>query len=139
MGIIKLILMFGFYLLSFGRMLCTPLMLFTEGATKNFVSESIFIWLLATYEFPLPPILWILGLVIIVGLWITIIMSSIMGIKNKKARRISILSIMVLAVFDCILPIIYSDITIKINSSIISAVIILLGVFCLLKKSKKAE
>lgn len=136
MKIFKVIIPLAFYLIALGRMAFTfMLVFFGIELYSGFESISIIIGLLALDGKHM--LLYMILLSLILGLWIMIILSSLIGIKSRKARYISVFSIIFLAVLDCVLPIIHSATKISIYSAITSVAVIALGVLYLLLLKKQ--
>lgn len=63
--------------------------------------------------------------------WVMVILLSIISIKSEKTLiPLSVFS-MILAIFDCVIPMVYSTIEAKIYAIVVSSAIILLNVFFL--------
>lgn len=115
------------YLANVVKIICTLMIPFTNGMTMYASSFSIIV-LLALFPDQILLATRMVLLSIVAILWILIIVMSIISIRNQKSRIIlSILSI-IMAIFDCVLPIIFSTMEAKIASLVLSLIIIALNV-----------
>ncbi len=115
------------YTANIVKLVCTLMIPFTNGITMYASSFSVLV-LLALFPDQILPAARLVLLSIVAILWILIIVMSIISIRNQKSRIIlSILSI-IMAIFDCVLPIIFSTTEAKIVSLVLSLIIIILNV-----------
>lgn len=115
------------YLANVIKIICTLMIPFTNGMTMYASSFSIIV-LLALFPDQILLATRLVLLSIVAILWILIIVMSIISIRNQKSRIIlSILSI-IMAIFDCVLPIIFSTMEAKIASLVLSLIIITLNI-----------
>ena len=115
------------YLANVVKIICTLMIPFTNGVTMYASSFSILV-LLALFPDQILLTTRLVLLSIVAILWILIIVMSIISIRSQKSRIIlSILSI-IMAIFDCVLPIIFSTMEAKIASLVLSLIIITLNI-----------
>ncbi len=115
------------YLANVVKIICTLMIPFTNGMTMYASSFSILV-LLALFPDQILLATRLVLISIVAILWILIIVMSIISIRNQKSRIIlSILSI-IMAIFDCVLPIIFSTMEAKIASLVLSLIIIALNI-----------
>ena len=112
------------------KLFCTALIPFTQGATM-YISSISLVTLLALFPDQIAIGLRLALISAVVFSWVMVILLSIISIKSKKTLiPLSVFS-MILAIFDCVIPMVYSTIEAKIYAIVVSSAIILLNVFFL--------
>ena len=112
------------------KLFCTALIPFTQGATM-YISSISLVTLLALFPDQIAIGLRLALISAVVFSWVMVILLSIISIKSEKTLiPLSVFS-MILAIFDCVIPMVYSTIEAKIYAIVVSSVIILLNVFFL--------
>jgi hypothetical protein len=112
------------------KLFCTALIPFTQGATMYLSSISL-VTLLALFPDQIAIGLRLALISAVVFSWVMVILLSIISIKSEKTLiPLSVFS-MILAIFDCVIPMVYSTIEAKIYAIVVSSAIILLNVFFL--------
>lgn len=112
------------------KLFCTALIPFTQGATM-YISSISLVTLLTLFPDQIAIGLRLALISAVVFSWVMVILLSIISIKSKKTLiPLSVFS-MILAIFDCVIPMVYSTIEAKIYAIVVSSAIILLNVFFL--------
>lgn len=112
------------------KLFCTALIPFTQGATM-YISSISLVTLLALFPDQIAIGLRLALISAVVFSWVMVILLSIISIKSEKTLiPLSVFS-MILAIFDCVIPMVYSTIEAKIYAIVVSSAIILLNVFFL--------
>ena len=112
------------------KLFCTVLIPFTQGATM-YISSISLVTLLALFPDQIAIGLRLALISAVVFSWVMVILLSIISIKSEKTLiPLSVFS-MILAIFDCVIPMVYSTIEAKIYAIVVSSAIILLNVFFL--------
>ena len=112
------------------KLFCTALIPFTQGATM-YISSISLVTLLALFPDQIAIGLRFALISAVVFSWVMVILLSIISIKSEKTLiPLSVFS-MILAIFDCVIPMVYSTIEAKIYAIVVSSAIILLNVFFL--------
>ena len=112
------------------KLFCTALIPFTQGATM-YISSISLVTLLALFPDQIAIGLRLALISAVVFSWVMVILLSIISIKSEKTLiPLSVFS-MILAIFDCVIPMVYSTIEAKICAIIVSSAIILLNAFFL--------
>lgn len=112
------------------KLFCTALIPFTQGATM-YISSISLVTLLALFPDQIAIGLRLALISAVVFSWVMVILLSIISIKSEKTLiPLSVFS-MILAIFDCVIPMVYSTIEAKIYAIVVSSAIIILNVFFL--------
>ena len=129
--------MIGFILLytvNIIKIICTFLIPFTNGNTLYFSIYSLPILLLLGSD-QIEFVLRITLIITVLIIWLLIIIFSILSIKRKENRDLLSIFSIIASLFDCILPMIFSTIQVKILAFIICFVIFMINVGFLSKKT----
>ena len=120
---IKRYAFFFCWFLTLAKLPCTLLVPFTDNATAVFSNTSLIITLLRPLHKSAPILNWI-ALIVIAVTWLLIFVLLILGIRRKGLRVFVLIPIIFLAVLDCIFPLLFSNLELKIYALLYSMTII---------------
>lgn len=123
---------YALFLANIVRILCTILIPFTNGATMYLSSYSVVV-LLTLFSDQIGFTSRIVLLSMVALLWITIIILSFISVKNREIQMVLSIFSIILAIFDCALPMVFSGVEAKALSLLVSSIIIMLNVSFLTK------
>lgn len=123
---------YALFLANIVKILCTILIPFTNGATMYLSSYSVVV-LLTLFSDQIGFTSRIVLLSMVALLWITIIILSFISVKNREIQMVLSIFSIILAIFDCALPMVFSGVEAKALSLLVSSIIIMLNVSFLTK------
>jgi len=123
------------YLINIVKVLCTVLIPFTQGDTAGFSVSSLLVMLLIDNSI-ISMVVRITVICIILLIWLAIIVLSVIGIKQERVRVPLFALSIIAALFDCVVPLMFSAPEFYVTCVAFSAFTIAVNLLCIINHAR---